>query len=217
MRNLLLTTIFIFTALLSLAQPHLGYNSTGMQVRMLSHIVNNRYWYRNSELLENNKYNFRVTFKDGSTRDILSKIYTDTTLHVSYLKIVNKKSNYAAGREERIYPNQTLKISRLYEDFKKPERKEVIEGQAADSCWLFKAVSGKITAYSFLSERLELHTGYLSAFQVDSGMIQNFTPEQLKAVISGSGKAMKAFNKQDYYQAIVRYNAEVKKAASRKE
>ncbi|WP_207423948.1 hypothetical protein [Desertivirga brevis] len=217
MRNLLLSTVFIFTALLSLAQPHLGYNNTGMQVRLLSQIVNNRYWYRNSELLENNKYNFRVTFKDGTTRDILSKIYTDTALRVSYLKIVNKKSNYGAAREERIYPKQTLKISRLYEDFKKPEKKEIIEGLAADSCWLFKAVSGKITAYSFLSERLELHTGYLSAFQVDSGAVQDFTPENLKVVISGSGKAMKAFNKQDYYQAIVRYNAEVKKAGLRKQ
>ncbi|WP_207536503.1 hypothetical protein [Desertivirga arenae] len=218
MRNLLLTTIFIFTAFLSVAQPHLGYNSTGVQFRMLTQMVNNRYWYRNTELLENNKYNFRVTFKDGTTKDIFSKIYTDTALHVSYLKLPNKKSSHNEGsREERIYPKQTLKISRLYENFKHPEKKETIEGLAADSCWLFKSISGKITAYSFLSERLDMHTGYLSAIQVDSGAILNFSPEQLRAVISNSDKAMRSFNKQDYYQAIIRYNAEIKKASAVKQ
>lgn len=214
MKAFLPLTFILLVSSVSFAQmpPGLRNSFNQMQFRMIMQMMNTRYWYRNADYLENNKYKFTVTLKDGSTREVSSKIYTDTILHSSYLLFVNKKIPRGnSAREERIYPTKTLKISRVYQDFNHPEKTEVLEGRATDSCWLFKAITGKITAYSFLSERFNLNTYYLSAFQFENGEIQRLDPAKLKAIIADNNKAMKAFNKKDYYTAIIRYNKSASK------
>jgi hypothetical protein len=81
-------------------------------------------------------------------------------------------------------------------------------GLAADSCWRFKVVEGKINAYSFLSETYQISTFNLSAFQVEGGVIQPFNPKELEKIIADSPKAKKAFDKKDYYKAILAFNKE---------
>lgn len=175
-----------------------------------------RNWLNNANYLVNEKHTFTIFLKDGTTKIVKSKIHTDTLKHQSYLEFVNKEvAKSDSNRIKRIYPTQTIKISReamsLDDNGIGPSTKMVgIEGISTDSCWRFKAISGKITAFSFLSEQYDLNTFYLNAFQVDNGEIQSLNPENLKLVIQSNEKAMKFFLKKDYYEAIVKFNKQFK-------
>ncbi|MGZ3926110.1 MAG: hypothetical protein ACXVJG_04075, partial [Mucilaginibacter sp.] len=101
--------------------------------------------------------------------------------------------------------NQTLSISRpLFEE-------KLLTGIATDSCWLFKVVTGKINAYSYLSE-IDMVDGFtLVGFQTgDNPNIQKLTPEALEPIIKNDEKAYKAFLKKDYYKAIEKFNKDNK-------
>ncbi len=91
----------------------------------------------------NLKYKFKVTFKDGSVKEVKSKIYPDTVKHANYLLFEDKTlPKTDSNRRQKIYAKQTLNISRS--GFGDAE----ITGIATDSCWRFQVVSGKINAYS---------------------------------------------------------------------
>lgn len=188
-----------------------------MQMNQQMQMLQSRYWYRAGDYLVNDKFKFKVSMKDGTIREVTSKIYTDTVLRKSYLLFKNKEvPKNDSLREQRIYPDQTLQISRVFggNTTGMAAAGEVIVGAATDTCWLFKAVKGKITAYSFLSERMNLNTLYLNAFQLDNGIIEKLDPERLKTIIQNDPKAMKAFEKKDYYTAIVKFNKSARKQAS---
>ncbi len=177
-----------------------------MMNRMLS-----RNWLNNANYLTNEKYYFEVLLKDGTKQVVKSKIHTDTIIHKSYLEYVNKSvSRSDSNRILKIYPYQTLKISRVEIPVAAtrfdPKPSYKIEGLAVDSCWRFKIISGKINAYSFLSEQSDLNTFYLNAFQYKNEEIQSLDPEKLRIIIQSNEKAVKAFNKKDYYNAILKYN-----------
>jgi hypothetical protein len=154
----------------------------------------------------NLKYKFKVTFKDGSVKEVKSKIYPDTVKHANYLLFEDKTlPKTDSNRHQKIYAKQTLNISRS--SFNDAE----ITGIATDSCWLFKVVSGKINAYSYLSETDMVEDFTLVGFQVgDKGNIQKLVPATLEPVIKTDEKAYKAFLKKDYYRAIEKYNRDNK-------
>ncbi|MGZ3752958.1 MAG: hypothetical protein ACXVA2_03080 [Mucilaginibacter sp.] len=155
---------------------------------------------------QNNKYKFTVKLKDGTVKEVKSKIYPDTVKHANYLLFEDKslpKSD--SNRHQKIYANQTLSISRpLFEE-------KLLTGIATDSCWLFKVVTGKINAYSYLSE-IDMVDGFtLVGFQTgDNANIQKLTPEALEPIIKNDEKAYKAFLKKDYYKAIEKFNKDNK-------
>lgn len=57
-----------------------------------------------------------------------------------------------------------------------------------------------------MSEVYNINSFYLNALQFESGPIQNFDPKELKMLISNNSRALKAFDKKDYYKAIIIYN-----------
>ena len=147
----------------------------------------------------NEPIKFKVTNLNDSVEFIRSKIYADTVLNQTYLVKVNKKIDKGMpGRETRIYAKETKMITRESNEY------APIEGIATDSCWLFKVVAGKISAYSPLSNFL--NTYYLNAFQVYDGMIQKFDVKELEKVILYNPKAKKAFDTKNYGKAINIYN-----------
>ncbi|MEO6524062.1 MAG: hypothetical protein ABIN91_20425 [Mucilaginibacter sp.] len=146
-------------------------------------------WAYRLSNLKNARYTFTLTMKDNSTREVHSKLYADSANNRSYVMDDQKK----------IYCSQTRRISR--EDGSKQ-----IIGIATDSCWLFKIVSGKINAYSFLSEGAGSYS--VSALQTGTGVIQTFDERALEQMISNDPKAMKAFIKKEYLKAIEKFNAD---------
>lgn len=201
--------------------PHLqaDYNRVRMQHSTMHNYTNYNYniWGRllnlNSNKIANNRYDFTVILKDSTARFVNSKIHVDTALNKAYLLLVNKKlPKFDPNREERLYCDQTIRIFRVdVNNYRK------IEGFANDSCWLFKVVTGKINAYSGLSEVNTIDSRYLSAFQVDGGSVQPITRESLLKVIIENTKATIAFYDGDYLAAIRRFNQDVEKSLKKQQ
>ncbi|RKR81735.1 hypothetical protein BDD43_1886 [Mucilaginibacter gracilis] len=177
------------------AQPGVGATYIGDYSKMQSKEsadkeMENANWIYRLQNLKNSKFNFVVTMKDNSVRAIRSKIYVDSVNNKTYLLDAESK--------QKIYCNQTQKIN----------RGDAVTGMATDSCWLFKIVSGKINAYSFLSESAGPFS--LTALQTGDGPIKNFDARLLEQMIADNPKAMKPFLKKDYLKAIEKFNGDNK-------
>ena len=164
-------------------------------------------------MLYNPEYAFEVVLKDSTKKQVYSMLYNDTTLHKNYLLVVNKKypKSDTAHRFQKIYPDQTLQISRLdYYD-------KAIKGVANDSCWLFKTISGPITAYSYLSEQSgpNFNPGTIVCIQLNDGPIVKYNEDNLKQMVGDDADALENIQKKNYYKAIKKYNSHAEKAAKK--
>ena len=171
----------------------------------------------NANYVLNLKHEFRVVMKDGTVLNVKSKIYADTIARANYLLYIDKTLKKNDPKyEQKIYPSQTKEISRLkswgnqfstrFDKFAPAKDTSRVTGLAADSCWLFKVLPGKISAYSFLSEPEIVSYGNPSAMQFGNNAVEKLIPEALQAYIKDDEKAYKAFLKQDYYKAIKQFN-----------
>ncbi|MFA6249101.1 MAG: hypothetical protein WC615_19320 [Mucilaginibacter sp.] len=157
--------------------------------------------YKGYGYMVNQKYKFKVVMKDSTVKMVKSKINMDTALHKSYLTYDDKTIKDKKLREQRIYSNQTISISRT-------DYNNNITGMANDSCWFFKVLEGKINAFSPLSETEDIDSFYLRAYQLGNGPVQKLDSASLAPIIAKSPKALKAFKKKDYYKAIDKYNSD---------
>lgn len=161
-----------------------------------------------SNTVVNDTYDFKVYLKDGTVKQVKSEIYPDTAAHSNYLLLVDKSfSRKDPKREQKIYANQTLKITRMASISPSENAKPVeIAGNATDSCWLFQVVHGKISAYSYLSETVYVQDFTVIAFQPENGKILSLTPELLEPLIKTDEKAYRKFMRKKYYAAILKFN-----------
>jgi hypothetical protein len=226
-RNLILlfsTILFVFIAKNSLAQyPGMRavYHNIAMQNlnRQMQFMMMNM---NNNAQIANKKYSFMVTLKDSSKKTVKSKIYFDTSSHKSYLLLVDKKfpKSDPANREQKIYADQTLSLSRsdsIYME-RSDETKNWIEikGVANDSCWMFKAKVGPISIYSFLSEvEMYFDPATICGVQLNDGPVVKYNSENLKTMIGQDKEAMKYLDKKNYYEAIDKFNRDIVKAAKK--
>jgi hypothetical protein len=148
------------------------------------------------------KHIFKVVFADSSEKNIFGKIKSDSSLQ--YLlwedKSVKKKDE---ARFKKIYPAETQFIVRADNNF--PE----YFGKAFDTCWLFKAIEGKITAYSPVADD-DLTTSFIRYIQKDNGSLLEMNPGNLEAMLKDDEKAYNLFEKKKYEKAIQKYNKENK-------
>jgi hypothetical protein len=197
-----LSLSFIFCAQYTFAQyPGMGAVYNNMNTQFMTQQMNMMMGLNMARGFATNniKHDFTVTMKDSATKKITSKIYTDTTIHKDYLLLVDKsfpKSN--PKREQKIYANQTIKISR--DDYDPP-----FDGMANDSCWMFKVMDGPISAYSYLSETEDFETSIIG-IQTNNGPIKALNKDNLKQIISADNEAMALFNKKKYFAALKKYN-----------
>lgn len=209
-RNLLLTLPLILINLLSIntfAQyPGMGAVYSNMNRQFMNQQMNQmmRAGMMRGFASNNNKHTFWVTMKDSTTIKVSSQIFTDTVLHKDYL-VFRDMSVYRTepGRHRKIYVNETVKISR-------PGTRTIYTGMANDTCWMFKAVEGPITAYSYLSEGDDESS--LIGIQNGGGPIKKLNNENLKEMIGTDDEAMKLFDKKKYLAAIKKYNKDQEKA-----
>lgn len=200
---LLVILVIFLSSNLSFAQRGAppGFNAmfSRMQMNMNMQMIMNMNMNRFYGSANNQKYKFKILMKDSTTKEVKSKIHMDTTLHKSYLTYEDKTIKDKRLREQRIYSNQTLRITR--DDYGTD-----VTGMANDSCWLFKVVSGKINAYSPLSEKYDIDSFYLRAYQLGDGPVLKMDSASLAPIFAKSPKALKAFKKKDYLKAINKYN-----------
>ncbi|AYL95049.1 hypothetical protein [Mucilaginibacter celer] len=171
---------------------------------------------RGGDITYNFKYTFTVTMADGTTKEVNSKIYVDTSLHKNYLLFVDKSlPKTDSNRNQKIFPEQTKEISRNVAlisgnikkaDFATPPR--YYRGIAKDSCWMFKVISGSINAYSFLSEEdgQMFNPSTIVAIQLNDGAIVKFNEENLKQMVGDDIDALEIIQRKNYMRAIKKFN-----------
>jgi len=174
----------------------------------------------------NPAYTFVVEMKDGSKKEFDSKIYHDTVLKKNYLLLVDKNYKRSdTNRYKKIYPSQTVSIARniaapanlIHKNAVIP-KPVYFAGQAADSCWMFKVISGPITAYSYMSQQEDdqIFNPYtIVAIQLNDGLIVKYTEENLKQMVGEDINALVAIKDKNYYKAIKKYNKDIEKAAKK--
>ncbi|MDB5026273.1 MAG: hypothetical protein JWP78_4028 [Mucilaginibacter sp.] len=164
-------------------------------------------------VIYNNPYAFEILFKDSTRKKTYSNIYFDTILRKSYLILEDKSFSKSdtAHRNQKIYPDQTLKISRInFSD-------KVINGIANDSCWMFKVLPGSINVYSYLSEENgpTFNAWTIIGIQQNDGPIIKYNPENLKQMVAQDSEALEKAQNKQYYMVIKIYNRNFKKAAKK--
>jgi hypothetical protein len=198
-------------------------NQMDLQNRMMMQMNMMNYRDRNF----NPSYTFVVTMKDSSKMVFDSQILNDTILKKNYVLFVDKKFKRSdSNRYRKIYPSQTIKIDRRGYDIATVGNRQTVvrqnvynTGNATDSCWVFKVLSGPISAYSSLSEMFgdALFKPFaMVAIQLNDGPIVKYTLENLKQMVEQNADAMKSIEEKDYYKAIKDYNKAATKAAKKK-
>jgi hypothetical protein len=213
----ILGILLILIAKSSLAQyPGMGAVRASMNAQFMNQQMNmmmTSMGLRGINYLYNEKYTFNVVLKDGSRKEVKSKIYADTVLHKHYLLLIDKKFSKSdtAHRNQKIYADQTSNISRttLSDD--------TIKGMANDSCWMFKVISGPITAYSCLSEPdgQYFDDSSIVGIQLNGGQIVKYNEVNLKQMVGDDINALENIQRKNYFKAIKKYNRDVKKEAKK--
>ncbi len=176
----------------------------------------------------NTKYTFVVTMADSSTKEVKSKIYFDTTLHKTYLLFVDKNLKKTdSNRTTKIYPSQTINIARNISTFETvmhgkstgPTKVEYLNGKPADTCWMFKAITGAINVYSYLSEEdgQTFDRSTIVGIQLGNGPILKFNEENLKQLVGDEINALEFIQKKNYYKAIKKFNRDMEKELKKSE
>lgn len=174
----------------------------------------------------NPSYTFVVTMKDGSKKEFDSQILNDTVQKKNYVLFVDKSFKRSdSNRYKKIYPDQTISIARNLAGPGDVIHKNAVAptpvyftGNATDTCWMFKVVTGPITAYSNLSEQQGdylFKSFAIIGIQLNGGPIVKYTEENLKQMVGDDINALEQIQKKNYFKAIKKYNKDIEKAAKK--
>jgi len=159
------------------------------------------------------EFDFEVTLRDSTKTKVTSAIYTDTTTRKRFIVLVDKKYKKSdTNRYKKIYPSQTLDLVCVL--IQKNEDNETpgsyLPGKPTDSCWMFKAISGRISAYSYLifNDTSPINQSYIIGIQLNDGPILKFNEDNLKTMVGQDAKALKLVENKKYIRAITKYNKE---------
>lgn len=152
------------------------------------------------------KHKFKIVFTDGTDTTVYSTIHADTPSY--YLLLENKSvKKKDSARFRKIYPNQTKYIVRLdkYSVSRDKYEETVSQGLTTDSCWLFKDIDGKVSAYTPLSED-DVDDGFLRYIQKDNGPLIEINKVNLEEMVKDNEKAARQAQKGNYTKAIKTFN-----------
>ena len=144
------------------------------------------------------KHFFVVVMKDSSVLKVFGQIQPDSSQQYLEWKDKSVRRN-DSGHIKKIYPYQTKELIRI--DQNAPQ----LKGFSADTCWLFKAITGKITCYSPVADD-DLIKAFISYIQKNNGPLVKMDPGNLEGMLRDNEKALTLFNKKKYERAIAIYN-----------
>jgi len=189
-----------------------------MQMQMSMMMYNDRNY--------NPSYTFVVTMKDGSKKEFNSQILNDSVRKKNYVLFVDKNFKRSdSNRYKKIFPDQTISIARntagpgdVIHKNAIPPTPVYFTGNAVDSCWIFKVVTGHISAYSNFSEQQDDYTFKdfaIVGIQLNDGPIVKYNEENLKQMVGQDINALEEIQKKNYFKAIKKYNKDIEKAAKK--
>jgi hypothetical protein len=195
--------VFLFILMDTLhAQGHFPTPSYTPRFTPVFHSPNYSYTYGTVSL----RHKFKIVFKDGTDTIVTTKMHADTPAY--YLPLENKSVRKKdSARYRKLYPSETQYIVRMGSDSLNSDRYVVTEsrGMASDSCWLFKAIDGKISAYTALAED-DVDDGFLLYIQKDNGPLVPLNEQNMEDMVSTNEKATRQAKKKNYTKAIKTYN-----------
>jgi hypothetical protein len=150
------------------------------------------------------KHYYKVGQKGGTDTLVYGRIQVDSPSH--YLLVENKAvKKKDSARFIKIYPSQTRSIAHV--DL---ETGTEYPGRPTDSCWLFKIIEGKMSAYTSLGEyESDLTDGvdyYLQYIQVGDGPLIPIQDPKALELFGDNEKASAFFTKKEFARAIKKYN-----------
>ena len=161
-------------------------------------VQSNPYIFPENGYTINQRHGFKVYFKDSSIKRVFGELKTDSLSEYLLWEDKTLKEKDSA-RVKKIFPAQTVCIVR--DDSGLPPFK----GTSFDSCWLFKVIEGKITAYSTIADE-EVPIDYVQYIQKDNNQVLKMTPDNLELILMDNDEALKLFKKKKYLKAIIKYN-----------
>jgi len=189
------------------------------QMQMQMNMMNSMNWRRYAGQGEP----YYVTFKDSTTKKVASYMFYDSLKRQNFLVLVNKKfpKSDSAHRFQKIYPDQTLKISYGEDEWIK-------YGTPTDSGWTIKVITGAITVYAksmdyttitktpaFGSPISDFVPAAVIGIQLNNGPMEKLTKDAVSKMISADAKAVALLEKKSMYEAVERYNEDMEKAAKK--
>jgi hypothetical protein len=145
------------------------------------------------------KHHFTIVFADGRDTTVYTKLVADSSAW--YLTLENRSvGKKDPARTIKIYPSQTKYISHM-----DPTTGKDFVGQAHDSCWLFKVITGKMNAYTDLGE-ISVQDKFVRYLQVDDGPLVAVTDPEAAKLFNDNERALELFVAKDYNRAVKRYN-----------
>jgi len=164
------------------------------------------------------EYDFVATLRDSTKKEITSAIYTDSITQKRFIVLIDKKYKKSdTNRYKKIYPSETLKLTRVLEpkDDDNGTPGTYLNGLPNDTCWMFKVISGRINAYSYSCDYSNIRVLPIAGIQLNNGPIVQFNRENLWQMIISNENAVEYFKNTEYRKAILRYNKDVEKAAKK--
>jgi hypothetical protein len=150
--------------------------------------------------LSDTKFFFKLIMKDSTKKEVKSFLFFDTAMKKTYIKLINKDlPKKDSNRTEKIYCTDVIELRAGA-----GSTARLLQGTITDSCWLFKTLTGQINVYSTYPEDNMNYS--VTAIQLGMAKIEPFDPEKLKLIIVGNEKALKQFNKKNYFAAIEKFN-----------
>ncbi|RYZ99265.1 MAG: hypothetical protein EOP47_17255 [Sphingobacteriaceae bacterium] len=168
----------------------------------------NRRMLNNRDPIYNTNTQYFVVMNDMSVIEVKSRILTDEVTHKKYLLYINKKlSKSDPNREQKIYPEQTIKIACVdLKDTYRTNRGKFLDGMPNDSCWLFKVISGTINGYSYYCDRDDIFPPSLVAIQKFDDKVVPLTTAALTDITGEDAELQKKIIKGLFPDAIKLYN-----------
>ncbi len=188
--------------------------------------TNNLAILNHSRYIGNQELTYHIQLKDSVFKDFSSLMYYDTITHKSFLIFENKKfrKSDTLHRYEKIYPENTIKVSSPYSFMKFGNSIDVlIDGIPNDTCWVFKVLGGSISLYGKTMDYLsyensplygmgaEIVPSTIVGIQLNDGPILVYNTENLRKFLEGNQDALRFLNKKKYFKAINKYNRDKEK------
>ena len=162
------------------------------------------------------EYDFNVTMRDSTTKEITSAIYTDSVTKKHFIVWVDKKYKKSdTNRYKKIYPTQTSSLTCVLIKKDEDNPGSYLPGKITDSCWMFKTLSGAINVYTYdgYNDAGQVDQTAIIGIQLNNGSIVQFNEGNLKTMVGQNAKALELIADKKYLRAIKRYNKDIEKGA----
>jgi hypothetical protein len=219
-KKTLLPLVFTLMVLPLLAQepkdyhPDLTQMMKEIRTKQINHTLMNGHSVILSPMM-NRKVTLTVFMKDSTKLELpYTTFRLDTALKKFCLIHTDKdKRRSDSSRSIRIYPDETVKVTRLIGGTK------LITGYPVDDCWLFPEIKGKITLYTMFTDipNDKMEVQYVRGYSFDNGPVLPWNSNEMRKIIAADRDAAALYASGEYLRAVKLFNRNARKTEGKKE